>query len=164
MEGSSQAGKSGRSDPGRGNVEGEGNEQDRPRGAGCPQWRWGEGMPTVSLPPGLKSQGAELRPLLALSSKTQAPRSPEFPTSSREQTWELRAPTDPSGHPVLCQQLRGVSRSNQGTMEGLCHPTNLIECLFCVHARGYLVSMCVCACPHICACVVRAHVQRPMGL
>lgn len=118
MEGSSQAGKSGRSDPGRGHVEGEGNKQDRPRGAGCPQCRRGEGMPTVSLLPGLKSQGAELRPLLALSSKNQAPRSPEFPTSSREQTWELRAPTDPSGHPVLCQQLRGVSLQQPGDHGG----------------------------------------------
>lgn len=119
MEGSSQAGKSGRSDPGRGHVEGEGNEQDRPRGAGCPQWRWGEGMPTVSLPPNLKSQGAELRPLLALSAKNQAPRNPEFPTASGEQkTWELRAPTDPSGHPVLCQQLRGVSLQQSGDHGG----------------------------------------------
>ena len=119
MEASSQEGKSGRSDPGRGRVEDEGNKQDRPRGAGCPQRRWGDGAPTERRPPGLKSQAAELRPLLALSAKNLAPRSPELPTSSREQrTWELRAPTDPSGHPVLCQQLRGVSLQQSGDHGG----------------------------------------------
>lgn len=34
MEGTSQAEKSGRSVPGRGDIKGEGNGQDRPRGAG----------------------------------------------------------------------------------------------------------------------------------
>lgn len=87
MEASSQAGKSGRSDPGRGHVEGEGNKQDRPRGAGCPQWRWGEGVPTESQPPGLKSQAAELRPLCKASRgsecKESGPQKPRAPHLQR---------------------------------------------------------------------------------
>lgn len=92
-------------------------------------------MPTVSLPPGLKSQGAELRPLLALSAKNQAPRSPEFPTASGEQkTWELRAPTDPSGHPVPCQQLRGVSLQQSGPWRDFAFLQNRLNAYsMCMH-------------------------------